>query len=121
MVLSDGMTAAHGRNLALHPDDPGATSVFIRDHWTRRPDPDPGRLMPDDMGPLGSAWDCDVYDRATGDCLAYDDRPPVCRDFPWYGREPHHDVWLDMTCSYHGDLRRRVLPLTVLSHDTSTR
>lgn len=32
-----------------------------------------------------ATFDCPHYERATGNCGVYDDRPPVCRDYP-HGR-----------------------------------
>lgn len=38
-------------------------------------------------GTEGWLW-CDQFDRTSRLCLAHDHRPSICRDFPWYGREP---------------------------------
>jgi hypothetical protein len=85
--------------------------AFIRDHWTRRDIDDPGRMPGHTDGT--TYWDCDRYDPITGECLAHDGQPVVCSGFPWYGEKPHHNIWLDMACTYHADLGRTVLPLTV--------
>ncbi len=48
---------------------------------------------------------CDMFDRAHRLCMAQDTKPPVCRDFPWYGREPSAGFTrLPGQCSYLADL-----------------
>lgn len=67
---------------------------------------------------------CNAFDPETRLCTAHEDRPPVCRDFPWYGAEP--ESWrsgdLMLQCSYLLDLppdqrpegARPLIPLTVI-------
>lgn len=31
---------------------------------------------------------CDAFDGETRRCTVHDSKPPVCRNFPWYGDEP---------------------------------
>jgi len=66
---------------------------------------------------------CDAFDPAARLCGAHEARPPVCRDFPWYGRAVD-DVegravvadGLSPRCSFNRDVPGRTfLPLTVVT------
>lgn len=72
-------------------------AVFIDQHWHG------GR--PAGHG-VTDHWSCDRFDPATRLCLAHDDRPPICRDFPWYGREPSADegAKLSKRCAFRADV-----------------
>jgi len=102
---------ANGRDGAVGKYDPASRwrqdADFIAAHWT--PDGDGG-------------CKCDAFDPATAMCTAHDSRPPVCRDYPWYGREPGTGgMKLHPQCSYLADLppdkrpegSRPLIPLTV--------
>lgn len=39
-----------------------------------------------------------------GLCRNYDDRPPMCSGFPWYGRGPDPRKGLPLDCSFRIDL-----------------
>lgn len=93
-----GHWAAHGwtdgqRELAERRYDPDgdlrADVDFIADHW-HEIDGYPGNYR------------CDRWDPATLLCTAHDERPPVCRNFPWYGAEPGvaRAASLDSACSF---------------------
>jgi Fe-S-cluster containining protein len=43
---------------------------------------------------------------ADGKCTAYDERPLVCRGYPWYGAEPTRMPLPDPECGYAVDLPR---------------
>jgi Fe-S-cluster containining protein len=69
---------------------------------------------------------CDAFDPATRLCTARENRPPVCRDYPWYGDEPatsSRAATLYPGCSYLADVApslrpddaRPLIPLTVIS------
>lgn len=61
------------------PDSHAAADLaFIRQHWTRR--------RPRDE--QDSHWTCDRFDASARACTAYGDRPPICRNFPWYRDGP---------------------------------
>jgi hypothetical protein len=102
------------RDAAIDRYDPSGRfredADFIAAHWT--PDGDTG-------------CKCDAFDPATAMCTAHDSRPPVCRDYPWYGREPGTGpdrIVLHSQCSYLADLppdqrperSRPLIPLTVV-------
>lgn len=67
---------------------------------------------------------CRFYDRERQACGAYDSRPPLCRGYPWYGREPSPEaVVLDRQCSFWADIpaaqrpadARPLIPLAVVT------
>lgn len=73
-------------------------AAFILAHWHPHPGGDPGDFT------------CDMFDRATRLCGDHAGRPPVCRDYPWYGTGPSPDraVNLPQRCSY-----RDAVPVTL--------
>jgi Fe-S-cluster containining protein len=58
---------------------------------------------------------CDAFDAVTRRCGVHEDRPPVCRDFPWYGQEPTkrgHN--LPACCGYLADVGIEPEPVEVV-------
>lgn len=49
-------------------------------------------------------YDCRHFDPETRRCTNYDNRPPLCRDFPWYGDPPDPSKALPTECAYRADL-----------------
>lgn len=47
---------------------------------------------------------CRHFDVETRSCTNYDNRPDVCRGFPWYDQEPHPAKTLPPDCSYWEDI-----------------
>lgn len=88
-----------------------ADADFVAAHWAETCD---------------GHWTCDAYDPGHAVCTAHQDRPPLCRDYPWYGEEPGPDrsEHLFRQCSYLADLppdkrpedARPLIPLAVISH-----
>lgn len=78
---------------------------FAAKHWRLRD------TQPDDE--YQHHITCDQFDPDTRACLAYENRPPICSGFPWYGREPAAEARnLPNVCAFHDDVPgRRVLPL----------
>ena len=35
---------------------------------------------------------CDAYDSESHLCTAHEERPGICRGYPWYGREPTAEI-----------------------------
>lgn len=70
-----------------------AESAYLNAGWfsalVRRPD---GR------------FDCPSFDREARRCLIHATRPPVCRDYPWYGKEPAAGALDSSRCSYWEDI-----------------
>lgn len=65
-----------------------------------------------------TAWRCDRYDPVARLCTSHDDRPPICRGWPWYGEEPYVMTSMPDECSHQWDVagtpapvERRLLPL----------
>ena len=53
----------------------------------------------------GHAYTCDFFDATTRLCTAHDERPPICRGYPWYDEPPARRlVVLPVQCSYRADL-----------------
>lgn len=75
---------------------------FIREHLTF--------LEVGDRPMIG--FTCDAF--VDGRCTAYEARPKMCSEYPFYGRAPE-TAPLNSTCTFHDQVPgRRVLPLTVL-------
>lgn len=103
---------------AEHPDDPpppGSDQAFILAHWDEYERYDGG-----------ARYRCDRFDPDTRQCTAHDDRPDVCRNFPFYGR-PGDGAQLEVnpdgaSCSYWADVPpdlrldgvRPLIPIEVL-------
>jgi Fe-S-cluster containining protein len=49
-------------------------------------------------------YECRHYDRENKRCMDYENRPPVCRDYPWYGQAPDPLKSLPLECSYREDV-----------------
>lgn len=64
---------------------------------------------------------CANYDREHRRCRDYENRPPLCQRFPWYGEEPHGGL-VELHCSFLLDVpagqrpegARPLIPLAVL-------
>lgn len=89
---------AHGwpevsREGAVSRFDPAGTwradADFVATHWKAVSDQD---------------CECDMFDRESRMCTAHDRRPPVCRGYPWYGRDAVSGRFLPARCSYLADL-----------------
>lgn len=93
----------------------------------------PGSITRQDADFLAAHWKpiddktcaCDAYDREARLCTAQDSKPPVCRDYPWYGRDPGSEdgKGMPLHCSYLADMppdkrpegARPLIPLTVVT------
>ena len=49
-------------------------------------------------------YSCDRFDSDTRLCTAHEERPPICRGYPWYDGEPGEHVRLPLRCSFRADL-----------------
>jgi Fe-S-cluster containining protein len=85
---------------------------WMRDHWSVVD------TYEDDEGDLVRRVRCDAYDPVNRLCGAHEQRPPVCSDFPWYGRDPNGEASRDIAaalppqCSFNADVAgRRMLPV----------
>lgn len=53
-------------------------------------------------------YECRHYDDASRTCRAYDQRPPMCADYPWYGMPPEPGKFLPPECSFRADIGQPV-------------
>lgn len=53
----------------------------------------------------GHAYQCDFFDHETRLCTGHEERPPVCRGYPWYDEPPGMRlVVLPSGCSFEVDV-----------------
>jgi Fe-S-cluster containining protein len=70
----------------------------------------------------GSHLRCDQFDIDTRLCTAHDDRPAICRGFPWYGRAPSSEPGpLPLRCSFTADLPEAQRPEGWVSVEIGSR
>jgi Fe-S-cluster containining protein len=51
------------------------------------------------------AYTCEFFDTTTRFCRAHDERPPICRGYPWYDDAPGTRlVMLPLGCAFRVDL-----------------
>lgn len=49
-------------------------------------------------------YTCKLFNKYTGQCSDYENRPQICKGFPWYGRDPHSgDVFFTPDCGFKND------------------
>ena len=78
------------------------TAAFVVEHWH-------GGVRA--KGKATNHWDCDAFDPLTNLCTAHAERPPVCSDFPWYGKEPSLEPVEKLpNCSFWADLPEETWP-----------
>lgn len=71
------------------------TAAFVVEHWHGGVRNGPGRTK---------GWTCDRFDPVARLCLAHDERPPICSDYPYYGRAIGSLVEFDSPrCSFWAD------------------
>lgn len=58
-------------------------------------------------------YECDAFDPATRSCTAYDDRPPMCGGYPWYGVRPDPTKAIPAECGYNVDVGREPVPVEI--------
>jgi Fe-S-cluster containining protein len=53
----------------------------------------------------GHAYRCDFFDPVTRLCTGHEERPPICRGYPWYDEAPGQRlVVLPEPCAFRADL-----------------
>lgn len=55
-------------------------------------------------------YECRHFDKDTRRCTNYENRPPLCRDYPWYGDPPDPSKALPLDCSYIEDIPVHLRP-----------
>lgn len=58
-------------------------------------------------------YSCDLFDPETRRCTAYDQRPPICRDYPWYGDPPDPSKAIPKTCVHRTEIGQTPVPVPV--------
>ncbi len=80
--------------------------VFAAEHWrplTRAEAMERNPYYTSRLPAGAHLYTCDRLG-ADGRCLAYEDRPLVCRGYPWYGEAPRSMALADLDCGYHIDV-----------------
>lgn len=78
-------------------------ALFILENWKLNDD--------------GITYHCLAFDEENRLCSAHNDRPPVCRGFPWYGKEPWIEAIKGYTnCSFWEDLGGREQAVSITTN-----
>lgn len=82
--------------------DRESSAPFILKYWTP---------TGETSGPPDDEWHrytCAKFDEATSSCTAHDERPQVCRGYPFYGRDPYETIGPRgfLQCSFWADMPR---------------
>jgi Fe-S-cluster containining protein len=92
--------------------------LFIAQHWH------PTTAWHEDGVTVKLGLRCDQFDPQARRCTAYEDRPPVCRDYPWYGDKegtrcarasslyPECSYLLDIPPAFRPEGSRPLIPIT---------
>jgi Fe-S-cluster containining protein len=63
---------------------------------------------------------CKKFDKTTRKCTAHNDRPQLCRNYPWYGKEPKRgDTTMGGRCSFLVDAGYKMLPIVEVRNGKS--
>jgi len=49
-------------------------------------------------------YSCNNWNPETKQCMDYENRPSLCRGFPWFGKQPHRGKYLPTQCSFRADV-----------------
>jgi Fe-S-cluster containining protein len=80
--------------------------VFAAEHWRPITREEAMRLNPfyaSRLSPEAHLYSCDKVG-GDGRCTVYEERPLVCRGYPWYGQPAKALKLADPDCSYKADL-----------------
>lgn len=91
----------------------GPSGDFCREHW--HDVTDEYEITSPDLANVKCVVRCDVFDPVTRACTDYENRPPICRHYPWYGKSPTRDKLLNPACVFHADVRT-MLPIAEVNH-----
>lgn len=123
------MTMREMRERALVADDwERASTAFVLEHFTELSQREGMRRAPwmaDAMRgksgllfqgrviPQPVYYECDQYNSETRECMAYDDRPPFCRGFPFHGGPPQQGL-LPPACEFKRDIGETPVSVDVM-------
>ena len=83
--------------------------AFAAEHWQPLTRDEAMRLNPfytSRLAPDAHLYSCDRLG-ADGRCTVYEERPLVCRGYPWYDQPPRDMALADPECGYLVDLPGR--------------
>lgn len=87
--------------------------AFIIEHWHRISDHTRYEEL-FGVSPKNFLYTCDMFDKENRLCMAHDDRPNVCSDYPWYNKSvPNGDPYLSKNCSYWEDVSDEIREVAV--------
>lgn len=89
-------------------------ATFIVKHWTRIEKEEAVGLMPLLSDQKKYFYTCNMLDKETRLCTAHDERPPVCRDYPWYDRKPSGKSLVSKRCGFWYDVDEEERPDNIL-------
>lgn len=96
--------------------------AFLLDNWHPMTPEEAAAVSPYDNHPMWVAFwtesvktnallKCNAFDYATRQCTAYENRPAVCKGFPWYGDKAKKEpLWRLFRCGYWGDVPKAEWP-----------
>lgn len=91
-----------------HPDN-AVNKMYIQKHWRFISFAEAKKIRPEiEFQMKDQWWVCDQFDSAKHICKDHPGRPPICRDFPWYGNAPNAgkiEGYKD--CVYWADVNKR--------------
>jgi Fe-S-cluster containining protein len=100
----------------------GEDALFIEEHWHRiaRAEAERRNMAVADVSGRCFYYECDHWDPETRLCRAGEEKPPICRGFPWYGRpdgpvETTYALEPFPTCSFWADVPRDRWPQYVVA------
>lgn len=71
-----------------------------------------------DGGRVKQTLQCAKFDKETRKCTAHNDRPDMCRQYPYYGRKPSADSTMGGRCSFLADTYK-MLPIVEVTHGST--
>lgn len=89
------------------------TALFINKWWRRISRAKYASVHPEAAQTASHFfYECLKFDPVSRLCTAHDERPPICSNYPWYGRSPlamdHHGI--PARCSFWTDVPERKWP-----------
>lgn len=110
-------TQEQAREFNMHPDDKRWTLEDLTPmsrHQAKAKEPEYVRRLLKIIKRAGAElphfYSCRHFDPSTRTCTNYDNRPPVCRKYPWLTGKPVVGTPLPQTCSFRADIGEPVAP-----------
>lgn len=96
-------------------------AMFVLKHWHRISRAEARLRNPGVLPhpPDHYYYECDAFDAEQNLCTAQDDKPMVCKGFPWYGRDPNDSALKGLSrCSFWTDVPAELHPAYVQMGET---